>query len=449
VILPSANQFVSAENLLSVSRTSSRPKTLVLPESLRPEAYLPPSLQHRQDDARYFIHLILSKLAVGDVDSNGWVLLCGEYLKRVMCCHDYAAVIRSLINAGVVRRQAYRNGVRCFGYKLHESFLYDRHTRVAVKDARLIRALERGREEHRQQQDARRRPVHDHLETLQYSLKIDWEYAQAILKTLPDINRFDSQGILVRDLHERRFRFSIGNYGRVSNSITNLSRHLRSALRHRGQELRQVDIKNAQPALLGQEVHRREQEHIAPGQQGTGRQHNQPKEQSNYDSQNSGSSALFPAKQSIKLDVPRYIELAQQGKLYEFLQTQLPHMNRERIKRRFLSDVLAKRQTASGHEYPSEVEDCFKRAFPTVYSHIRDINDHGRQHANLIRILQRAESDLVIGQVSELLRVDHPRTFFITLHDAIYTTDSNLTLIEDSFQAVFDQNGYSMSLKVG
>jgi len=74
-------------------------------------------------------------------------------------------------------------------------------------------------------------------------------------------------------------------------------------------------------------------------------------------------------------------------------------LSREQLKRRILTDVIAKRKAnARGAEYPSAVEDYFLRHFPSVYHFIRVINHDGWQHENLIRLLQREESRL--GKVS-------------------------------------------------
>ena len=92
------------------------------------------------------------------------------------------------------------------------------------------------------------------------------------------------------------------------------------------------------------------------------------------------------------------------------------------------------------------MEDGFKTLFPVVYDFIRQVNKDGWEHSNLIRKLQRAESDLVIGQVAESIRRHHPEMFFMTLHDAIYSTEEKMPRIRSAFERAFAYNGYKMSL---
>lgn len=77
-------------------------------------------------------------------------------------------------------------------------------------------------------------------------------------------------------------------------------------------------------------------------------------------------------------------------------------LERDAVKLKFLRDVLAKKG-----RYPSEVEAAFGRAFPNVYRVIRQVNRH--DHGELIRLLQRAESWLVIEQVAPR-RLETPKT---------------------------------------
>ena len=122
--------------------------------------------------------------------------------------------------------------------------------------------------------------------------------------------------------------------------------------------------------------------------------------------------------------------------------------NRDVLKRKFLSDVIAKRKANRyGTEYYSIVEEVFRGRFPTVYRFIRKFNHDGWEHENLIRELQRAESEIVIEGVCKDLVERHPRAFFITLHDSIFCVESDLPKVEAGFQREFERIGFSMSLK--
>ena len=112
-------------------------------------------------------------------------------------------------------------------------------------------------------------------------------------------------------------------------------------------------------------------------------------------------------------------------------------LDRSTVKQRLLVDVLAKRG-----RYPSVVEQAFGRLYPTVYGVIRAINrdDHGE----LIRLLQRAESWLVVETVAPRLV---GRVRIVTLHDAIYSRRLDVGTVAAAFREVFDEIGFEMALK--
>ena len=126
-----------------------------------------------------------------------------------------------------------------------------------------------------------------------------------------------------------------------------------------------------------------------------------------------------------------------------------PSLTRDEFKERFLADVIAKRKAnKDGAEYPSAVEDCFRKLFPSVYRFIRDINCDGWEHANLIRLLQRQESTLVIETVAADLLTRLPRLFVLTLHDAIFTAPQGIPAVVSVFHAAFCKIDFPMTLKI-
>ncbi|MBL8815964.1 MAG: hypothetical protein JNL58_08025 [Planctomyces sp.] len=397
----------------------------ILPESFDPSDSLPPKLHRYCDDARYFVATVLTKISRGQVDEDGNVRLAAKYLRNIMNFRNYRHVIDALLEADIVERGSYLIGVKSFGYRLSERFVNDRHVRVAPTDRRLIQRLEAYYAEHERNRRSQMKPVHKALERHQRRLSIDRDHASEILQKLPPgSNPWDTQNVLICDIDNRNFHLSIGTYGRVSNNITSLKRELRHALRLRKDPLCNADVRCCQPALLGQLAHEATRKHGKTG--GV----------CNYDVQ-------------IGADIDSFIELVQSGGFYEFLVVNLknrscPVFTRDDAKKRFLTDVLAKRGT-----YRSAVEDVFREHFPTVYNFIRSVNRDGAEHANLIRLLQRAESDLVIHTVAADLVVSRPEMFFMTLHDSIFATERDLPFVAEAFEAAFKRRGYSMSLKLG
>ena len=437
--------------------SSNQELYFVQPESFEPTEFLPPSLRRYSDDARYFVSLILHKLARGRVDDNGFVRLRAAYLRNVMSKDHYSQIVDQLLARGVVRRSAYEVGVQSFGYVLEDRFLADQHTRVPITSARLRRRWQKALSRADAERDARLLPVHRHLAQLQEQLEIDVVRARQTVTQLPaKSNPWDTQGVLVADIWDRDFHVSVGNYGRMANNITSLKRELRSSLHVGGHHLTGVDIACCQPALIAlfyKTITHCEnfRHHISLCPAGVPGCLPASERTLPVIPVSPELPRLLPCTSS-SADASRFIDTVLDGRLYEVLLEECHSrglsLDRSALKRRFLCDVVAKRNAnASGAEYPSVVEDAFRALFPTVYSLIRAINKNGREHANLIRILQRLESWLVLEQVCGRLADRHPETFLISLHDAIYCIDKDVPLIRATFREVFEDLDFHMTVK--
>lgn len=412
-----------------------KPLFFVQPKSFDPGEFLKtPKLVRRWDDARYLVNLILWKLSrwdvndVGEGDDRGVVRLQAKYLMRVMRQCDYAEVIKTLLECGVIERFAYTIGEHSFGYRLAARFIHDKHVRVPVTDRRLIKRLERLRVERAAKRQALMKPVHHELERRQRQLRIDGDLAREILSAFPESNLYDRQGILISAIEHRDFHCNVGNYGRFSNNITSLKREVRNALNVGNEQLGSVDVSCTQPALTAKLM--QQQFSITPQWQQT----EQDTSTSNYDSRFGPGSH----------DFDRYRSLAQSGKLYDVLLAELgwPLSRRDELKKCLLRDVFAKRGW-----YRSPVEETFRRLFLIVWQYIQAINCGGREHVNLIRRLQQEESKFVIETVAADLMWRLPSVCIVSLHDALFCPVKYLQDVERAFHRAFEQTGFEMSLK--
>ena len=215
----------------------------VLPRSFDADTLLSRPLARFGDDARYFASTIMRKTSRRQADRSRYVPLHAEHLRNVMSFRKSRDVIHSLLDAGAVHRTPYQVGKRSFAYRLDDRYRDDPHIRRPVQNTRLLRRLQRFAVIAKQRMQERMLPVHQALARQQRGLEIDGSLAREMIARLPaESNPFDVQGILVADIENRRFRLSVGRYGRVSNSITNMKREVRSALRHNGAALAGVDI---------------------------------------------------------------------------------------------------------------------------------------------------------------------------------------------------------------
>jgi hypothetical protein len=333
-----------------------------------------------------------------------------------------------LLDGEAVSRVPYTSG-SSFGYTLAERFTYDRHARVPVLDDVMVARIERQRERAAQRAEEMRLPVHCELFKHQTKLRIDADEARRCLAQLPPkCNRFDAQGIQIQDIADRRWRLTVGRYGRVQNNITSLKRELRQHLRIRGERLAEFDLIAAQPALLALLIEANQQiTHLSIT----------PKHRKGTPWP---PSLLLPRVfPSLSLPVGSgfdlYRDVVLTDDFYGVL-SDVAGVDRSSAKKRFLVDVLAK-----DGDYPSVVEDAFRREFPDIHGFIQAINRC--DHATLIRMLQRLESWLVVEQVCGSLDVPA-----ITLHDAVFATIATMPTVERAFGTVLAELDFPMRWKV-
>jgi len=343
--------------------------------------------------------------------------------------NSLADIVKALVCGGAIETARHRSNVQARGYRLAAKYLGDRCVHVSATDPRLIEAIERERHrQHEQDQQTRWLPIHHALQSQQYHVTLTSD-ADNILDALPAHTRL-CQDVLASNIRRRELPFSVSSTGRVFNGITGLKRELRNALRIDGEHVGHVDIRCAQPALLAMLLLA---QYPPYG----------PKNRETYKHTAVVPLPVLlsplptPAPSCLPADAGVFTEIASSGLLYERLM-ESTGLDRETLKRRVLVDVLAKRGG-----YPSTVEAVFRESFPSVYQIVRRVNR--RDHGTLIRLLQRAESWLVVETVAPRLL---GKVRIVTLHDAIFTALRQVPAVETAFREVFAELGFSMALKV-
>jgi len=175
--------------------------------------------------------------------------------------------------------------------------------------------------------------------------------------------------------------------GRFHSTVTNMRKELRKYLRVDGETLMEADTKNCQPLML------------------------------------------VPVLEATGMPCPEYRKLCEDGTLYDFLAGKTG-LEREQVKEEFIASVLFGKSRS-----PSETKTAFREAFPQVSRAIREIKR--KDHAELSRRLQRAESDVVIRTACERLRKERPAMFFTPIHDSIVAKSCDIETVacvmRDSF----------------
>ncbi len=405
--------------MIRMAKQSERRPRFLLPDGFDATAIVGPL---KADAARWLVSAVLGKAASNDVDLRGFAVLSSAILRRVMG-RDHARIVAVLLDAGVLERLPYREG-RSYGYRLAADYPAGRPRWVPVTNPVMLDRIKRERERYQAEQAKLWLPIHDALDEAQQALTV-MPAVHAAVESLPKEKKL-CQRVHVGRLQRHELPFSISSTHRVFNAMSGVKSDLREFLRLDGEPIGCIDICNSQPALLGNLL-----VHGFPHEWGKRLRNIKIHLRALAPASPSPSLAPVPAASSSS-----FVSSAVSGVLYDELAERFDN-NREFVKKRFLVDVLAKKGN-----YPSDVEDEFKRRFPEAWETIQGIN--AGSHCNLIRLLQQVEAWLVIERVSPEL-VD--RMPIATLHDAIYSRQKDLGEVEEAFARVFDETGWELSLK--
>ncbi len=400
-----------------------------LPSDFNAKDFLPHDLRRHSHNANYFVDSLRNRMILsGNCEP---VTMYSPYLKRMMG-DNYASIVKSLIDGGAVdRSKSYKVGEQSYRYVLNERFIDSQFVSVPVTNKPMRKRIESRKAELAAIQTEWRLPVHESLARSQeLNLRIHGHSSRDLLSRVPGRNPYDSQGRLVSRIEERDFRLTIGRTGRVYNNITSMLRELRKMLTINGHPLASVDIRCAQPALLGLLIQ------CVTGNFRFPKTHN---------IRGRGSFCpSFPSLPSFcgQSSFSSYLSHVTDGSLYEHIGDRMQSgMPRDDLKHRILVDVFGKRGS-----YNSIVENAFSEAFPDVHSYIRKVNCDGQRPENMIRLLQRIESFVVIETVcARLFEVDANMPV-VTLHDAIYATPDRIEFVEEVFDEIFTESGFKLSL---
>jgi hypothetical protein len=181
--------------------------------------------------------------------------------------------------------------------------------------------------------------------------------------------------------------------------------------------------------------------------------------------------------QQLPFDVQNYLELCQDGKIYEELMNEAGLSNRDCAKEIIFAVIYGpnRRRYDNVKEWRS-IEDyewlvthsnndtdrfenslplrkliveAMERRFPTIVACMAEIKGGKEKHyKNLAQQMQRAESELIFGSCRDLMN-RHPEVPIWTIHDCLLTVPGRgyEEIIEDALLAHFAKHGVRPSIK--
>ena len=259
-----------------------------------------------------------------------------------------------------------------------------------------------------------------------------------------------AQRILMGDYY-----FHIDKYGRFHHNLTNLSSKLRKFLTYENEKLKGIDLPNAQPLLLLILLN-----------------HIKEHKESQY--------LVDPSKVLKAIDdnldqVQLLKELVLNGEFYAFIYHKLqlldhkdlpettweesPKAVRKTIKLEVLKWINAKRDSLDDYRpYIDEIIEHHFKPLHTLMWTIKSLENTPdaeltkdgntltkASYKNAARVLQSMESDIIIKGICNQLKDEKPSIPLFTIHDCIYTNESNFEYLY-SFSNQYIKDNYNINI---
>jgi hypothetical protein len=415
-----------------IFQPSDRPNPGTLSKSVR--AYLPANLELRHLPAKWLeygawlVHHLYSQSHLDRRYRDGkFIPLYSKFLERILPKKDRKIILSSVVDSGVVEcNGSYSVGCaghpgKSTGYRLSTEYREAPFRQHWLHHPELAHKLIR----HRHEQEKCFAPVHHHLKAKMNGLEVVG-YGTFPLVYLPMVA-----------LINRDFRFTVCKQGRVHTNLTNLDKEYRKNLQWNGRPLWLIDIVNSQPLILAltlrQMAHANNHNHNARPDQPSPTKPNPHQPQGAH--ANKEPSPYVPSLSNNRLsdsdDAQRFLDWCLDGQIYERL-GKVAGLSRDDAKKRFFAVAYGGQM-----DMFTKVGDAFLELFPACFWTIREMKpfqnrfEAGQRKAkdprlgNLARLMQKLESDIVIGRVCERLRQELPKACLLTIHDCLVTTDEH------------------------
>lgn len=427
-----------------MSQSSDRCKLLV-PEMVPFRIGCKKSKNH-QDKIAYFVSLVSRRQAS---NKAGWVHISRAKLSQVLTTHSTTNVIKDSISGKIIERSNdYKRRVQSYGYRLTREYLRQDLIEYRCQSSffreKLLKIWGEDAAAERNEYDEIHRILESHLRRFSINEReaIDSATAYAARRFADDedgrLASLMSQRFSIGAMNGtsgRRY-LKVGSTGRVYTPICSMKQEVRKHLTvDGGKPVDGFDVRSSQPVILyvllkslsdpGFGWFGYRGSHVRAEKIGTPLFH-------------------IPSNVCSEYDLTFYRSVVETYDLYGYIVEQAKakekiFLTRDEAKLGVLKDVFAKKGS-----YRSDVENVFRRCFPGVYRAIRMIN--APSYKRLIRLLQFAESEIVLRGVGERIAELNKDAPFTTLHDSVYVGREHSGLVIEAFSDLSREVGVSIAL---
>lgn len=371
----------------------------VINDLLRPEikGYCPDNLKE-----------VISILAIHNRKDQENTPLKMDYIKELVPQGD--KYLHGLIELGIIKRYGVAIDGQCYKYNFAAEY-FSKYIDVPLKNAKLIRRIEKARQETQKRASISVRGRADQIKYLKQVTIDDSFYDFMKVSYNENTDQFNNIYASAYRIINGDIFYSVDNTSkRFHSNITNMAKELRQFLRIKGEPLVNVDIKNSQPYLSTILL-------TNPGKV-------------SWMTENPAFAMVLQSlKTSQNKDVKEYLSFVISGQIYEFLMVEFNkaglRLTRQETKKQMLR-ILFARNRMPKDEINRLCRQVFKNSFPTVHKIFSKVRGHerGDKFHNFKRfaiLLQRIESYLMLDVILKRIYQELPGTISITIHDSIMT----------------------------
>lgn len=423
-----------------------------LPANLDLEELLtknPPWFEYHIDNFKYIIGLI-TEIPLYDKDilrDYDYVPIHGQTLQKRV--HDYKVYIHYLLRYKVLETDNhYITGKKSIGYRFTKQ--YATHIkRTSISKPSLVKWNKR-QATARQEDQLKYNYLYKWLSP---ALKIDNEAGMKYLNEILQHNlkhgvenailKYICACIAMEKINDGHFHFSIDHTaGRCHTNLTNINSKLRNFITYNGLKMVSIDIKNSQPffsgLLLDPEYYEDGEKRRQAGSKKLSLSlfsvlkdikliqtiynkiksinlHHQTLEQ------HSSIMLVNQGAMGVGRDIENYLEMVQNGTLYEYLNhriydaTGLDIQDRKKLKEIIFTVLFTDNRFIGQRE--AEPKRIFRTIFPNVYEVFAAIKKH--DSTILPRLLQSIEARVMLDHVAKRISLERPDMPIFTIHDSI------------------------------
>ncbi len=483
-------------------------KHFFVPKKFNPYILFP-KMERHYPKYYYVLHKIFEiPLFDKTLDKDSFVPLHSKHLEKVLNTRMHKKIMGDLLEKKIIIPDNYYiPGKKSKGYKISKYYKSGGTKKIPI-ERKMYNIIERNKE-NKINFSTMTNPLHISLAKMLLEIEIDaagaYEYIKMKMEKEEEKNVYMH---FVDSIVEKDFRFKVDNtVGRVHTNISNFPSKLRGFLRYRGKPLINIDISNSQPfifnmiiiSFISKFIQKKELpnsleieeelsdyllkklrfdigidllnfQNILPLIFST--KSNKLIKVSNFHSQINSYLSFLSSPLSLNTfranfyyfkqycnkryignissyvltfdDAIKYMQLTEQGKFHDYFMEKEDITDRKAYKEKFFKQVFFSKLN---YNYIYKNRRAFHKYFPTVSALIDLLKLSNYKFPSLL--LQRAESQIMINNVSKRIINELPQFYFLTIHDSIFTLAEYENEVKSIILDEFDKNyGIRPTLKV-